>query len=141
MKSVNRYLRDADSIVRNIQKTVLYNWFQQVWNEGKFEAIGDFLSEDLTGDFTLESYRSFFKNLSSQFKDIHVTVIDVISQDDMECAIVDVKATHIETDKQVAYSGISTIRIENGKAVETTNVFDSLKMYQQLGYELTKKKN
>ena len=53
MKSVNRYLRDADSIVRNIQKTVLYNWFQQVWNEGKYEAIGDFLSEDLTGDFTL----------------------------------------------------------------------------------------
>jgi len=127
--------------MRNITNTVLYNWFQIVWNEGQFEAIGDFLSEDLKGDFTLESYRSFFKNLTSQFKDINVTVVDVISQDDMECAIVDVKATHIESDKQVAYSGISTIRIENGKAVETRNVFDTQKMYQQLGYELTENKS
>ena len=127
--------------MRNITNTVLYNWFQIVWNEGQFEAIGDFLSEDLKGDFTLESYRSFFKNLTSQFKDINVTVVDVISQDDMECATVDVKATHIESDKQVAYSGISTIRVENGKAVETKNVFDTLKMYQQLGYELTENRS
>ena len=123
-----------------MQSTLLYKWFQEVWNEGSFEAIGDYLSEDLSGDFTLESYKSFFQNLTSQFRDITVTVVDVISQDDMECAIVDVKATHIESNKQVAYPGISTVRIENGKAVETTNVFDTLRMYQQLGYELTEKK-
>ena len=29
---------------------------------------------------------------------------------------------------------MSTIRIENGKAVETWNVFDTVKLYQQLGY-------
>lgn len=125
--------------MRNIQDTVLYRWFQVVWNEGKFEAIGDFLSKDLKGDFTLDSYKVFFKDLTKQFRDINVTVIDVISQDDMECAIVDVKATHIESGKEVAYSGISTIQIENGKAIETRNVFDTLKMYQQLGYELTEK--
>ena len=35
---------------------------------------------------------------------------------------------------------MSSVRIENGKAVETWNVFDTFKLYQQLGYELTKNK-
>ena len=56
------------------------------------------------------------------------------------CTIVDVKATHIESEKQVAYSETITIKIENGKAVETRNVLDTPKMYQQLGYELIAKK-
>lgn len=124
--------------MRKIQNTVLYNWFQIVWNAGRLEAIGDFLSENLTGDFTLESYKTFFENFNNQFKDISVTVVDVISQDDMESALVDVKATHIESNKQVAFAGISIIKVKNGKAIETRNVFDNQLMYQQLGYELRK---
>ncbi len=127
--------------MRNIQNTVLYNWFQVVWNEGRSEAIEDFLSEKLSGDFSLESYKTFFENLNNQFKDITDSVVDVISQDDMESALVDVKATHIESNKQVAYAGISIIKVENGKAIETRNVFDTQLMYQQLGYELIEKKS
>jgi len=127
--------------MRKIQNTLLYNWFQEVWNNGKQEAIGEFLSENLTGDFSLNSYINFYKNTVNQLKDIDITIVDVISQDDMECAMVDIKATHIESGKQVAYSGMSMVRIENGKAVETWNVYDNLKMYQQLGYELTQNKS
>ena len=56
----------------------------------------------------------------------------------MESALVDVKARHIESNKQVAFAGISTIKVKNGKAIETRNVFDNQLMYQQLGYELRK---
>ena len=48
MKTANQYLKDADIIRRNILKTVLYNWFQQVWNEGRFVAAN-----------TIDSYHPF----------------------------------------------------------------------------------
>jgi hypothetical protein len=57
----------------------------------------------------------------------------------MESALVDAKATHIESNKQVAFAGISIIKVKNGKAIETLNVFNKFKLYEQLGYELIKK--
>jgi predicted enzyme related to lactoylglutathione lyase len=130
--------------MRDIKNTTIYNWFQKVWNEGKAEAIPDFLSEHIiahgatpTGaTHGIEEFTKFYSDFRSQFKDIHVVVKDVICEENMESAICEVTATHIGSSLPVTFSGLCSIRKENGKTVEAWNQFDFMKMYQQIGLEL-----
>lgn len=134
--------------MRDAKSTVIYNWFQKVWTEGQAGKIGDFLTEnsighnaqpDGTATHGREEFRQFYEGFRSQFKDIHITVQDVIAQDDMETAICDVQATFIPTNTPTNFSGICAVRIENGKIAEAWNHFDFLKMYKQIGFELVAK--
>jgi len=135
--------------MHDTKNTMIGNWFQKVWNEDNPEAIADFLSEDVIGHGVkpdgsthgIEAFKKFFHDFRSEFKNINVTVSGVIVEDNMESAICDVKALHTPTNTMVDFSGICSIRKENGKAVEAWNQFDYLKMYQQIGYELVQKKS
>jgi len=133
--------------MREIKKTLIYNWFQKVWNEGNVEAIPDFLHKDIiahgatpTGaTHGIEEFTKFYLDFRTQFKDIHVLVKDVISEENMESAICEVTAIHVGSDLPVAFSGLCTIRKENGKGIEAWNQFDFMKMHQQLGLQLQAK--
>lgn len=131
--------------MRDVKKTLCSRWFQEVWNQNKEQAIDELLTNDCyahginaeDGPKGIEGFKLFYNNFKSQFHDIQINVLDVISQDDMECAHADVTAIHTETGKPVKFSGLCLVRIENGKIAEAWNHFDFLNMYQQLGQVLT----
>jgi predicted ester cyclase len=134
--------------MRDKKTTMIYNWFQQVWNEGRAEAINDFLSKDIIahgakpdGSAThgIEEYKKFYQEFRHNYKDIHVDVKHVICDEVMESGICDVTATFIPTNAKVEFSGLCAVRIENGKAVEAWNQFDFMKMFRQIGFEMTEK--
>ena len=58
---------------------------------------------------------------------------DALSQDNMECALTHVTATHTATGKEVSFSGLCMCRFEDGKITEAWNHYDFLSMHQQLG--------
>ena len=60
----------------------------------------------------------------------------MICQDDMESARTKVSAVHTASGKDVEFSGICMIRIDNGKIAEAWNNYDFLTMHQQLGQKL-----
>jgi predicted ester cyclase len=130
--------------MRNIETTLCYRWFQEVWNQGNEQVIDELLAPDCKahgigteGYLNTEGFKVFYHDFKAQFHDIHIEVLDVISQDDMECAHTAVTAVHTETGKEVKFSGLCQVRIENGKIAEAWNQFDFLGMHQQLGQVLT----
>ncbi|GAB3274455.1 hypothetical protein GCM10027347_47350 [Larkinella harenae] len=130
--------------MRQIQSTVLYRWFNDVWNQDDEKAIETFLTADALANGILtadqprgpEGFKIFFRDFRSQFHDIKIDVEDVICQDDVESARMMVTATHTESGKKVAFSGINMARIQEGKIAEAWNNYDFLGLYQQLGQPL-----
>jgi predicted ester cyclase len=130
--------------MRQINATVLYRWFNDVWNSDDENAIDGLLTTDalahgiLTDDQPKgpEGFKLFFRGFRSQFHDVKIEVDDVIWQGDVESARTTVMATHTETGKKVEFSGICMARIQDGKIAEGWNNYDFLSMYQQLGRTL-----
>lgn len=131
--------------MRDVTTTLCHRWFQEVWNNNQEQAIDEMASHDCfahginsaDGPKGIEGFKAFYNNFRDQFHDIHIEVLDVISQDNMECAHTEVTAVHAETGKQVKFSGLCMVRIEDGKIAEAWNHYDFLNMYQQLGQVLT----
>ena len=125
--------------MRDIKKTVCYQWFHEVWNKGNKEAIDQLMWEhgnarDLPGgdEQGSEGFKKFYDGFTSQFKDIEIDVLDVVSQDDMECAHTMVKAKHIASGKEVNFGGMCRVRIKDGKIEEAWNNYDFNAMENQL---------
>lgn len=127
-----------------IKKTLMYRWFNGLWNEGKLETIDKLMHTDAVAhgiqfrEFSegTEGIKQFYADFTSKFDDIKVTVDHVISEHDYEAARLQVIAHHKESGKMVSVPGISMCRIKDGKIAEAWNNFDYLAMYQQLGMKL-----
>ena len=131
--------------MRNVHSTLLYRWFDEVWNRNDENAIDKLMTADSKAHGIItegqptgaEGFKLFFKDFNHQFNNIKIAVEDVIAQDDMEAARTTVTAVHTETNQPVQFSGICMVKLENGKIAEAWNNYDFLNMYQQLGQELS----
>lgn len=122
------------------KSTLSYRWFQEVWNEGREDLIDDMMTEQsivhgiAEGQSKgAEGFKSFYRNFKNQFHDIRVDIQEALSQDNLECALTHVTATHKETGTNVSFSGLCMVRYEEGKIAEAWNHYDFLSMHQQLG--------
>ena len=130
--------------MRNKNSSLLFRWFQEVWNNSNETVIHELVADDAIAHGITdenkhkgpEGFKTFYESFRSKFSNIMVTVEDVISEDDFEAGRCKVKARHIESGKQVEFDGICMIRIKNGKIEEAWNSFDFLKMHDQLGFKL-----
>lgn len=126
----------------NRKSTLTYRWFQEVWNNGRKEAIDELLDTNgvIHGIEGInvpgpEGFKVFYDNFRQQFPKIHVEVEDTVSQEDYETSRCTVTAT--DTNNQtVKFTGMTFVRVEDNKIVESWNNFDFLSMYQQLGFKL-----
>ncbi len=131
--------------MRNKTSTLLNRWFEEVWNQGNEDSIDQLMTAEANAHGILSNdqpkgaagFKIFYKGFKEQFDNIQITIKDVVSQDDMESALTDVTATHRETGKDVKFSGLCMVRVEDGKIAEAWNHYDFLGMYQQLGQVLT----
>jgi steroid delta-isomerase-like uncharacterized protein len=130
--------------MHNVQSTLLYKWFNEVWNNSDESAIDKLMTQDATahgisGDQPVKGaagFKSFFNDFQRQFRDIRIDVDDVISEDGIETARTTVHAVHTGTNKPVEFSGICMVKVEDGKIAEAWNNYDFLNMYQQIGHKL-----
>jgi len=131
-------------------ETLLHQWFGEVWNEKREEAIDSMLLEEtqhrgLGGAesepvYGIENYKVFFRNFIAIFPDIHVTVEDVVTDGEKLAGRFTVRGTHTgdglgipPTNKQVEFGGIGICTIKDGKFADIWNEIDFMKMYSQLG--------
>lgn len=130
--------------MHNAQSTLLYKWFNDVWNNGDEQAIDQLMTHDakaygISPETHLEgpsAFKKFYNDFKGQFRDIKIDVEDVIKEDDVESARTTVHAVHAETNKPVEFSGICMVKVKDGKIAEAWNNYDFLNMYQQLGQKL-----
>jgi steroid delta-isomerase-like uncharacterized protein len=131
---------DPDTIVRA--------WFRDVWDEGREDAIDRLMAPDALvhglGEAPIRGpaeFKPYFRTMRTALGDLEVRVVRTIVQGDMVACHCHVVARHVgetlgapATGKSVDFYGITIARVENGKLVEGWNVFDFLRMYQQLGW-------
>jgi steroid delta-isomerase-like uncharacterized protein len=138
--------------MNNARRTLAHDWFEEVWNKGRGEAIAEMLAEDgiahgLTDAEGNElrgpaAFRTFFEDFKSAFPDLHVEVVDTICEGDKIVARCEVRGTHtgegigmLATHRPVVFTGTAIIRVENNMIVEAWNNFDFQAMYTQLGQQ------
>jgi len=131
-------------------KALVKRWFEEVWNKGRSEAIAEMFAEDgtahgLSEDATAtmkgpRDYVPFYSAFRGAFPDIIVTVEDMVAEGDKVAARCSVRGKHTgdhlgfaATDTPVDFTGITIVRIRDGKIVEAWNNFDFMRMNRQLG--------
>lgn len=131
-------------------KALFRRWFEEVWNQGRAEAIEEMFAADGVAHGLADAsgaelrgpahFREFHKGFRDAFPDIRVTVEDVIAEGDKVAGRCSARATHrsaslgfAATDRAVEFGGMCIARVCDGKIAEAWNTFDFLTMYRQLG--------
>jgi predicted ester cyclase len=132
-------------------EAVVREWFKEVWDEGKEEAIDRLMAPDgivhgLTGPGAppmvgREPFKEMFRIFREALGDLEIAVQKTVVQGDTCAAYCHVRGRHVgralggsPTGKPVEFNGISITRIRDGQIVEGWNCFDFLSMYQQIGW-------
>ena len=130
-------------------RALIHRWFEEVWNKGRAEAIDElFAEEGIANGLADESgaplrgpagFKPFFQKFRDAFPNIEVIVEDTVAEGDKVAARCRVLGTHqgeglgfAATNRPVEFTGISIVRIKDGKIVEAWNNFDFTSMFQQL---------
>jgi len=131
-------------------KALLRRWFEEVWNKGRADAIDELFAADgiahglsdnegqpLRGPSDFKPFHGVFRGA---FPDIEVVVEDMIAEGDLVAARCSVRGKHTgdhlgvaASNAAVQFSGMSIVRIKDGKIVEAWNNFDFLKMSKEIG--------
>ena len=131
-------------------KALVRRWFDEVWNKGRTEAIDEMFAADgiahgLSDDAGAPmkgppDFKPFHQTFRGAFPDVEVIVEDLIAEGDKVAARCSVRAKHTgdhlgvaATNAPVDFSGMTIVKIKDGKIVEGWNNYDFLKMNQQIG--------
>jgi steroid delta-isomerase-like uncharacterized protein len=129
---------------------LIRRWFEEVWNKGREEAIDEMFAEDgIAHGLSDEGgeplrgatgFRPFFQKFRAAFPDIEVVVEDTVSEGDKIAARCRVRGKHqsdslgfAATQQPMEITGITIVRVRDGKIVEAWNNFDFMSMFRQLG--------
>ncbi len=135
--------------VSQANKSLIRRWFQEVWNEGRESTIDElFVPDGVAHGLSQESgkrllgptdFKPFWRAFRSAVPNIRVAVDQVIAEGDMVVAQCTVRGAHTghglgipPTFHSVEFTGVTIIRVRDGKIVEGWNNFDFLTLYQQL---------
>lgn len=131
-------------------RTFLHQWFEEVWNKRREDAIDEMFAEDgianglndadgnpLRGP---EGFKQLHRAFLAAYPDLQITVEDTVTEGDKIAARCTVKATHAgeglgvaPTNQPIEFTGLTIVKIKDGKIVEAWNEFDFMKMYSQIG--------
>lgn len=134
----------------NDNNALIRRWFEEVWNKGREEVIDELFAEDgIAHGLADESgedmrgptdYKPFFRKFRTAFPDIEVVVEDTITEGDRVAARCTVRGKHqsdslgfAATQQPMEITGITIVRVRDGKIVEAWNNFDFMSMFRQLG--------
>lgn len=131
-------------------KALVRRWFDEVWNEGREEAIDELFADDgVANGLADESgeplrgptgFKPFFRKFRGAFPEMEVVVEDMVAEGDRVAARCLVRGRHLgdalgfaATGGGVEFTGITIVRIAEGKIVEAWNNFDFMALFGQLG--------
>src|SRR5688572_2751297 len=129
----------------NTPDAVARQWFKEVWDEGREEAIdrladADAIIHGLGGPGAppmqgTAAFKTVFRMFREALGDLEIAVERTVTEGDTCAAYCRVKGRHIghalgapPTGHPVEFSGITICRVRNGRIVEGWNCFDFLTM-------------
>ena len=130
--------------------TLIHRWFEEVWNNKNEDAIEEMMAEDCVANGLNgpdgnpvsghEGFKALHRAFVSAYPDLRVTVEDTVIDGDTIAARCKVTGTHDghgigvpPTNVPVEFTGMTIVKVKDGKIVEAWNEFDFMKMYTQVG--------
>ena len=126
-------------------KALIIRWFNEVWNQKRLETIDALLDEACVihdGDTDTKGpaeFKEFFNRLQSAFTEIHIKTHEAISEGEFACLRWSATMRHTGDDlglpathKQLHTTGITVVRIKDGRFVEAWQNWDMLGVIQQI---------
>ena len=131
-------------------KQLVRRWFEEVWNKGRADAIEQMfdangiahgLSDDPSNPIKgPKDFRPFHTLFREAFPNMIIIVEDIVAEGDKVAARCSVRARHegeflgrVATGSPVEFTGITILRIADGKIVEAWNNFDFMTLHRQVG--------
>ena len=131
-------------------KQLVRRWFEEVWNKGRADAIDEMLDEygiahGLSDDPANpikgpKEFRPFHTVFREAFPNMMIVIEDLVAEGDKVAARCSVRGKHeghfrglAATQSPVEFTGMTIVRIANGKIVEAWNNFDFTSLHQQIG--------
>ncbi len=132
-------------------KELLRRWFEEVWNKGRAEAIDEMFDENGIAHGLADDpsnpikgptqFRPFHTTFREAFPNMSIVIEDMVAEGDKVAARCSVRGKHegelmgrAATQAPVEFTGMTIVRIDNGKIVEAWNNFDFMTMYKQCGH-------
>ena len=132
---------------QTVGKMKFRDFFKEVVDGGRIDAIDKFLSVDFTEHEEMppgspsgrEGVKAWFTMLKDAFPDIHVTPKMFVADRDIVVAYATWEGTNTgkfmgktPTKKKVSFDGVDMVRMANGKAVEHWGLSDMTTLMKQL---------
>lgn len=125
-------------------KRIVTDVFPAAWNHGDFGPAEKYVHPDIVDHFDgsrgIEAFIGFIKGFRAAFPDVHVPYHREIAEGDLVAHQWRMTGTHEgefqgipPTGKSLTWSGITIVRIADGKIVERWANVDVLGILQQLG--------
>ena len=131
-------------------KQVLRRWFDEVWNKGRAEAIDEMfdvngIAHGLSDDPSYPikgpaNFRPFYEVFRQAFPNLTIDIEDMVAEGDKVAARCSVRGKQegqlrgLEaTQAPVEFTGMTIVRIADGKIVEAWNNFDFMNLHKQVG--------
>lgn len=116
--------------------------FLKVWNNFDMEACdrvfsADYVDHDpMRGDtIGLDAFKEVLSSYSENYSSMEISPHETFIKGDKVAGLATWKATHI-SGAEVELTGVTIMRIEDGKIAELTYFYDSLKEMKQMGYKI-----
>ena len=131
-------------------ETFIHRWFEEVWNNKREDAIDEMFAEDgIANGLTdpdgnairgPEGFKKLHRAFVSAYPDMKITVEDTVVEGDKIAARCRVTGSHdghgigvTPTNRPVEFTGMTIIRVKDGKIAEAWNEFNFMEMYKQVG--------
>ena len=131
-------------------KQLVRRWFEEVWNQGRVDAIDEMLDEKgivhglsddpskpIIGPAGFKPFHTVFRDA---FPNMKIVVEDMVAEGDKVTARCSVRGKHegdfrglAPTQSPIDFTGMTIVRIADGKIVEAWNNFDFVTMNKQVG--------
>jgi steroid delta-isomerase-like uncharacterized protein len=126
-------------------KELARRFFEEVWNQGREEAIDAFIAAGAAGndpDFGAgrEGFRTQWRQWRAAFPDLHFAVEDLVAEDNKVLTRWTLTGTHRgpfmgvpASGRKIQVSGMSLDLIENGQIASGFDGWDALGLRRQIG--------
>lgn len=127
-------------------KAIFRRFIEEVWNQGNLDVADELFNPEATSPSApqlplgSEGVKIIANIFRSAFPDFHMTIEDLIAEEDKVVARFIQGGTHkgefmgiAPTYKQIQFTEIGILRIANGQVVESWYETDMLALMQQLG--------
>jgi steroid delta-isomerase-like uncharacterized protein len=130
-------------------EAIVRQWFDELWNQGREETIDKLLAADAIVHGLPEpegkpmkgpaGFKPLFRQFKGAFPDMKIVIDKIVREGDSVACHCAVTGTHTgpglgaASNQPVQFTGITIVRVKDGKLVEGWNAFDFLGCFQQIG--------